>query len=135
MRHPDDLKSYTLPPIVEPNDDQNIYYDPDQWKLLDSSEDDTSLDYSRMFYNQQFQPLVNAPVNIRVEDQANAPVNHRDEHQAPALAPQVELLARRSGRKTSVPDRMGVHTYDENPMPGEDDVMDPWWPHFPRDNN
>ena len=135
VRHPDDLKSYTLPPTVEPNDDQNIYCDPDQWKLLDSSEDDTSLDYSRMFYNQQFQPLVNAPVNIRVEDQANAPVNHRDEHQAPALAPQVELLARRSGRKTSVPDRMGVHTYDENPMPGEDDVMDPWWPHFPRDNN
>ena len=95
-----------------------------------------------MFYNQQFQPEVNAPVNIRFEDQApvpapqvNAPVNYRADHQAPVLGPQAELLVRRSGRKTSVPDRMGVHTYDENPMPGEEDVTDPWWPHFPRDNN
>ena len=128
VRHPDDLKSYILPD--QPTADHNTY-EPDQWKLLEHSDDNTTLDYNRWFKDKQLQPHLNTPANNNVEDQA--PVNNRAEEQA-ALAqqPQPEQLVRKSGRETNRPDRLGVQTYGEHPMRGENDVIQPWWPHYPR---
>ena len=49
------------------------------------------------------------------------------------LQPGAEDQVRRSGRQTGRPNYYGVEEYNENhPLRGEDLVIDPWWPNYPR---
>ena len=121
IRHPDDLKSYTMPeaPITP-----SITSVPDQWKLLQTSDEETDSDHHVPWTNTQYQ----------YQEAQRAPDN-QDPIVIPQdpVAPQPEPAMRRSTRETKVPDRMGVHVYNERqPLDGEDQVIQPWWPGFPR---
>ena len=71
---------------------------------------------------------------------AVAPLSQPNLVQQPAqpavMRPPDQPELRRSGRNRGTPDRLGVHTYDEDqPLRGEGDVIQPWWPGFPRTQN
>ena len=126
IRHPDDLKTYKMPndQPVKPKVESS-----DPWKLLEPYENYTP-PYNLWFDNgaqNHPQPHNNIPPNIAAEaPQVVAEV--------PPAVIQPEQQVRRSGRETRPPERMGVQIYDEHqPLRGEEAVIPPWWPGFPRE--
>ena len=122
VRHPDDLKTFTMPnhpPVVK-----NIST-PDQWKILSeaSNQDD---DFNWWYNNIQPEEDEHAPEEV-VGGEDGATYNLPDVGNQPAVE------VRRSNRVRRSPDRMGAEVYDAaHPLQGEDLVIAPWWPGYPR---
>ena len=112
-RHPDDLKpcitssSFTPePPIIKPQ--------VNPWEILNTCDNDGDSDC--VFVHQN-------------PNQVNPPQ---------AAVPQQDQLIqrerRRPTREVRAPERLGAHVYnEEQPFEGENDVIQPWWPGYPRD--
>ena len=119
-RHPDDLKRFFIPP--QPAAEKKLQ-PPNWWEILGTQHDDQTSDYSDFWYGNPpphpFQPPVIVP------DQA-APHPELDAQQEP----------RRSTRDKRAPERLGAQVYnDQQPLRGEDYIIPPWWPGYPREAN
>ena len=116
VRHPDDLKQFVIP--NQPTPAKNVTT-PDPWKILSYPEESDS-NYSVWNDNAEPHMMNNLPAeNAGVVNQEQPAVNQQE--------------PRRSGRERHHFDRFGVVAYDEHqPLRGEDLVIQPWWPGYPR---
>ena len=141
IRHPNDLKLFTIPHKSVPEDKVQP---PDGWEILRSYCDDDS----RPDYSDHFAPVMMPQVEIVPGDPNHPPVQPQviQQEQNIAAAPndvnipvqpqviQPEQGLRRSNRETKVTDRLGVEQYNEHqPLRGEDAIIPPWWPGYPRE--
>ena len=112
-RHPDDLKPCITssfftpePPIIKPQ--------VNPWEILNTSDNDGDLDCVFVHQNQN---QVNPP---------QAAIPQQDQL--------IQRERRRPTREVRAPERLGAHVYnEEQPFEGENDVIQPWWPGYPRD--
>ena len=112
IRHPDDLKRFYLPP--KPAPEKVITTSP--WELLKQHYDDQDFDSSEWYSQPTPVPAPSQPE----EQPPEVPVQQQDQG--------------RPVRARNKPDRLGIETYDEaQPLPGEDYIIPPWWPGYPRD--
>ena len=130
IRHPDDLKRYYLPhqPVVP----HQAVKKPDFWEIIDSSPYDMSSSdpytASYPYVNPNEAPFQNDGVNQQLvpNDNIVAPENLLQN-------PNNQHEPRRSERVRGNPDRLGSYVYNaDQPLDGEDEVIQPWWPGYPR---
>ena len=128
LRHPDDLKTFNLPHHPAP---EKTIYTPKPWEILDHYNDDQAFDYS----DWHGEILPNPVDRPEIQPQEVVPDEPAPHHVIPQLDEQVpQLEPRRSDRNRKAPDRLGTQVYDEQqPLEGENEVIDPWWPGYPRE--
>ena len=115
-RHLDDIKKSVIPNIYPEVSKENISdHWNNQWNILSEYSSDYDNNASYQCEPNHVQPgLMEGAVGGD-------------------LQPGAEDQVRRSGRQTGRPNYYGVEEYNENhPLRGEDLVIDPWWPNYPR---
>ena len=138
IRHPDDLKLFCLPARPAPEKTQCT----SQWEVLNRQNDEV-FDYDEWRASSpppQIDPDVptveEEPVMPETTDEEDplltetAPeITHQEVRETPSEP-------RRSDRSRKPPERLGSVVYDEEqPLQGEDSVIPPWWPGYPREEN
>ena len=128
-RHPDDIKKTVISDRHSETSNENTS-DPwnDQWDLLcESSKEDSDNVNCHWRYNDVH------PEHLEQAVDADAEAADGGEERGVHLQPEGDNEVRRSDRQRSRPDRLGVKVYDAaHPLQGEDLVIAPWWPNYPR---
>ena len=135
-RHPDDVKKMVtphIPTMVE----KRVFPDPwdKHWKnLSEASQDFDAVDWG-CHDIQPDEVVIQIPADPDQIPVAAAGGGDVVDQAQPAAVNQPAVEVRRSGRETRKPDKMGAVVYDDaHPLRGEDLVIAPWWPGYPRNN-
>ena len=141
LRHPDDLKRSNA--VYDPPEIQSASF-PDPWKTFESPYHDVYGSGPVWVDYQQFRERENLIPDAQDHDELPPPVLQPEVQQPmehPVAQPIVQQVippqddqVRRSARDKKQPDRYGGLAYDEHqPLRGEDNVIQPWWPGYPKD--